>query len=113
MKRNAIKVGDISVIDQKTIYARVFGLMVSHRELDLNDVIGCELSAHLPSMFHPDGSMRIATGKACLKNNLAVEQLKRLPGYGDNPLSLWLMSLPCFPIRRSMTGITFSGNRHV
>ena len=78
--RNAIKVGDISVIDQEAIYARVIGLMVSQRELDLNDVIGCELAAYPPSMFHPDGSMRIATGKACLKNNLAVETSARVWG---------------------------------
>ena len=79
-KRNAIKVGDTLVIDQEAIYARVIGLMVSQRELDLKDVLGCELAAYPPSMFHPDGSMRIATGKACLKNILAVETSVRVWG---------------------------------
>jgi hypothetical protein len=91
--RKTIKVGDIAVIDPEAIYARVIGLMVSQRELDLSDVFGCELAPYPPSMFHPDGSMRIATGKACLKKILAVETL---PGYGGNPMSSWLMYLLFF-----------------
>lgn len=79
-KRKVIKVGDVAVIDQEAIYARVIGLMVSQRELDLNEVLGCELAAYPASMFHPDGSMRIATGKACLKKILAVETSARLWG---------------------------------
>ena len=33
-----------------------------------------------PLMFHPDGSMRIATGKACLKQILVVETSTRVWG---------------------------------
>ena len=36
-------------------------------------MLSCELAAYPPSIFNPDGSMRIATNKACLKNSLAVE----------------------------------------
>lgn len=72
-KWKAIKVGNVIVIDQEAIYARVIGLMVSQRELDLNEVIDCELAAYHASVFHPDGSMRTATGKAWLKKILAVE----------------------------------------
>ena len=98
-KRNAIKVGDISVIDQEAIYARVIGLMVRQRELDLIDMLGCELAAYLPSMFHPDGSMRIATGKACLKNNLAVVTSVRVWGQPsvivvDVSAVLWTFNWP-------------------
>ena len=68
-----MKVRDNAVIDQEAIYARVIGLIVSQRELDLTDVVSCELAAYPPSMFNPDGSMRIATNKACLTRSLAVE----------------------------------------
>ena len=71
--KKAVKVGDTAVIDQEAIYARVIGLIVSQWELDLTDVLRCELAAYPPSMFNPDGSMSIATNKVCLKNSLAVE----------------------------------------
>ena len=44
--KKAIKVRDNAVIDQETIYARVIGLIVSQRELDLTDVVSCELAAY-------------------------------------------------------------------
>ena len=55
--KKAIKVRDTAVIDQEAIYARVIGLIVSQRELDLTDVVSCELAAHPSSMFNPDRSM--------------------------------------------------------
>ena len=64
--RKAVKVGDVTIIDQEAIYARVIGLMVSQRDVDFGQVISCELAAYPPSMFHLDGSMRLATGKAYL-----------------------------------------------
>jgi len=64
--RNAVKVGDVTIIDQEAIYARVIGLMVSQQDVDFGQVISCELAAYPPSMFHSDGSMRLATGKAYL-----------------------------------------------
>ena len=71
--KNAVKVGGTVVIDQEAIFARVIGLLVSQWELDLTDVLSCELAAYTLSMFNPDESMRIATNKACLKSSLAVE----------------------------------------
>ena len=62
-KKNNIKVGNIAVIDQEAIYARVIGLMLSQRQLDFNDVLGCELAAYSASMFHPDVRMKIAPEK--------------------------------------------------
>ena len=97
--RKSIKVGDIHVIDQEAIYARVIGLLVSQRELDLGEVFRCELAAYPPAMFHPDGSMRIATGKACLKKMLAVETSARVWGQPsvivvDVSAVLWTISWP-------------------
>jgi len=71
--RKAVKIGDVTSIDQEAIYARVIGLMVSQRDVDFGHVISCELAAYPPSMFHSDGSMRLATGKACLKKCVGVE----------------------------------------
>ena len=98
-KKNNIKVGNIAVIDQEAIYAKVIGLMVSQRELDFNDVLGCVQAAYLASMFHPDESMWIDTGKACLKNNLAVETSARVWGQpsvivADVSAVLWTINWP-------------------
>ena len=78
--RKAVKVGDVTIIDQEAIYARVIGLMVSQRDVDFGQVISCELAAYPPSMFHSDGSMRLATGNACLKKCIAVETSARVWG---------------------------------
>ena len=51
----------------------MIGLMVSQRDVDLGEVLSGELAAYPPSMFHSDGNIRLATGKACLKKCLAVE----------------------------------------
>ncbi|KAG0726524.1 hypothetical protein GWK47_036353 [Chionoecetes opilio] len=61
----------------EAIYNRVIGLLVSQRDLDLQGVFATELTAYPPSMFAPDGTMRIATGKATLKKNLQVEISQR------------------------------------
>ena len=78
--KKAVKVGDTAIIDQKVIYARVIGLIVSQWELDLSDVLSCELAAYPPSMFNPDGSIWIATNKAWLKKSLAIETSVRVWG---------------------------------
>ena len=41
-----MKVRDNAVIDQEAIYARLIGLIVSQRELDLTDVVSGELAAY-------------------------------------------------------------------
>ena len=58
-----------AVVDQEAIYARVIGLLISQRDLDLHQVLSTELTAYPPSMFLADGQMRVATGKSTLKNN--------------------------------------------
>ena len=55
--KKAMKVRDNVVIDQEAIYARLIGVIVSQRELDLTDVVSCELAVYPTSMFNPDISM--------------------------------------------------------
>ena len=42
----------------------MISLMVRQRDVDFGQVLSSELAAYPPSMFHSDGSMRLATGKA-------------------------------------------------
>ena len=76
-KKKRMKVAGHDVMDPEAIYNRVIGLLVSQRDMDLQDVFATELTAYPPSMFHPDGTIRIATGKATLKRNLQVEISQR------------------------------------
>ena len=54
--------------------------MVSQQDVDFGQVLSCELAAYPPSMFHSNGRMRVATGKACLKKCLGVEMSARVLG---------------------------------
>ena len=65
-------VGDVIVVDQEAIYARVIGLLVSQRDINFHDVLPTELAAFPPSMFKENGQMRDANNKSTLKQNLAV-----------------------------------------
>ena len=56
----------------------MIGLLVSQRDLYLQQVLATELTAYPPSMFQADGEMRLATGKSTLKNSLKVEVPQRL-----------------------------------
>ena len=56
----------------------MIGLLVSQRDLDLQQVLATELTAYPPSMSQADGEMRVATGKSTLKNSLKVEVSQRL-----------------------------------
>ena len=76
-KKKRLSVGK-KVVDQEAIYVRVIGLLVSQRDLDLQQVHATELAAYPPSMFQADGQMRMATGKSILKKNLQVEVSQRL-----------------------------------
>ena len=76
-KKKRLKVAGHDVMDPEAIYNRVIGLLVSQRDLDLQGVFATELTAYPPSMFNPDGTMRIATGKSTLKKNLQVEISQR------------------------------------
>ena len=64
-------------MDPEAIYNRVIGLLVSQRDLDLQGMFATELTAYPTSMFDPDGTMRIATGKSTLKKILQVEMSRR------------------------------------
>ena len=72
-KKKRLTVGEHAVIDQKAIYARVIALLVRVRALNFQEVLGTELTAYPPSMFHADGQMRVAAGKSTLKKNIQVE----------------------------------------
>ena len=72
-RKKHVLVGEHKVLDQEAIYARVIGLLVSNRDLDLAQVLSTELAAYPPYMFHPDGHTRMATGKSVLKKNLSME----------------------------------------
>lgn len=78
VKKKRLTVEEHPVMDQEAIYARVIGLLVSQRDLDLKRVLATELTAYPPSMFNADGQMRIATGKSTLKKILQVEVSERL-----------------------------------
>ena len=75
-----LSVGESAIVDQEAIilYARVIGLLVSQRDLDLQQVLATELTAYPPSMFQADGEMQVATGKSTKKNSLKVEVSQRL-----------------------------------
>ena len=73
-----LPVGESAIVDQEAIYARVIGLLVSQRDLGLQQVLSTELTAYAPSMFQADGEMQVATGKSTLKNSLKVQVSQRL-----------------------------------
>ena len=77
-RKKRLYVGDSAIVDQEAVYARVIGLLVSQRDLDLQQVLATELTAYPPSMFQADGEMQVATGKSTLKNSLKVEVSQRL-----------------------------------
>ncbi len=64
-------------MDPEAIYNRVIGLLVNQWDLDLQGVFATELTAYPPSMFDPDGTMGIATGKNTPKKNLQVKIFQR------------------------------------
>ena len=76
-KKNTIPVGGSGDIDPEAIYARVSGLLISQRELDLNQVLSTELTANPPSMFTPGGQMHPASNMSALKRMLQVEVSRR------------------------------------
>ena len=72
-KKKRLRVAGHEVMDPEAIYNRVIGLLVSQRNLDLQGAFATEVTAYPPSMFDPDGTMRIAT----LKESLQVEISQR------------------------------------
>ncbi|KAG1677098.1 Clavesin-2 [Nymphon striatum] len=68
--RKHVKVGAVKVFDTNLIYARVIGLQVSGRDIDIKDVLGHELAPVPTSMFDDTRDMRIAKSKSTLKKIL-------------------------------------------
>ena len=91
-KTKHLSVGESAIVDQEAIYARVIGLLVSQRDLDLQQVLATELTAYPPSMFQADAEMQVATGKSTLKNSLNVEVSQRLI---TSPTAIVSGSLDC------------------
>ena len=72
VKKKHVLLGNEPVYDQELIYARVIGLLVSSRDIKLDDVLAYELAAYPPSMFNSEGEMKIAMSKSTLKHILHV-----------------------------------------
>ena len=70
VKKKHVLIGKERVYDQELINARVIGLLASSREIKFDDVLACELAACSPSMFNPEGEMKIAKSKSILKQKL-------------------------------------------
>ncbi|KAK8388290.1 hypothetical protein O3P69_020350 [Scylla paramamosain] len=98
-KKKRLKVDGHDVMDPEAIYNQVIGLLVRQWDLYLQSVFATELTAYPPSMFDPDGTMHIATGKTTLKKNLQVKISQR---NALNPIAivvdisalLWTLLLP-------------------
>ena len=73
-RKKRLYVGESAIVGQEAIYARVIGLLVGQRDLDLQQVLATELTAYPPSMFQADCEMRVAT----VKSKLKVEVSQRL-----------------------------------
>ena len=58
----------------------MISLIVSQWDVDFGQVLRCELAAYPPSLFHSNKSMRLATGKACLKKCFGVQTSARIWG---------------------------------
>ena len=56
--RKAVKIGDVTIVVQKAIYARVISLKVSQRDVDFGQVLSFELAAYPPS-FLPEVGARL------------------------------------------------------
>lgn len=96
--KKSVKVGDKDVYDVYVIYTRVLGLQQT-RDIDLTDVLKHELSPLPTSVFKETGEMRIATGKASLKNKLKVmvsaRHVQPDTTIMDGCAILWCVHWPC------------------
>ena len=72
-----LSVGGRDIVDPEAIYNLVLGLLVSQRDVNLQDVFATELIVYPTSMFDSDGTIRISTGKNSLKKNMQVEIVQR------------------------------------
>lgn len=67
-KRKKVKTGTSETLDTNIIYSRVIGLQASSRDIDIHQVLSCELSPVPTSMFLESGEMRLCTSKSSMKS---------------------------------------------
>lgn len=72
-----VKIGEHRVYDQSFIYARIYGLMASNRDIKMEDCLATEMAANPPGYFDEEGKMR-STPKAKLMAALAIRISERL-----------------------------------
>ena len=89
----------MGIVDQKAIYDRVLGLLVSQRDLNLQDVFATEQSMYRTSVFDSDGAMRILTVNNSIYSNLQVETAQKKTGAPITIICdvldvIWTLQLP-------------------
>ena len=77
--KKSVKVADSKVYNTELIYSRVMGLQASSRDINISEVISCELSPVPTALFNDSGEMRISKSKSELKNLTKVEISARYP----------------------------------
>ena len=97
-KKRRLKINSQPVVDSGLIYSRVMGLL-SHREMQLSNLLYHELAPFPLSMFDDSGEMRICKSKSVLKNKLQAEISKRTAGKPntfivDACAILWIIHWP-------------------
>ena len=75
--KKSFRVGDSKVYNTELIYSRVIGLQASSREVNITDVMSCELSPIPTGLFSDSGDMRISKSKSTLKNLTKVDASSR------------------------------------
>lgn len=71
--KKSVNVGGCHVYDTELIYTRVIGLQASSRDMNIEEVISCELSPVPTALFTDSGDMRISKSKSVLKNQTRIE----------------------------------------
>ncbi len=66
-----IKIGEYRVYDQSFIFARISDLILSNKEMKMEDCLATKLVAYPPTYFDEEGKSRIGT-KSTLISALAV-----------------------------------------
>ena len=77
--KKSVKVADSKVYNTELIYSRVMGLQASSRDINISEVISCELSPVPTALFNDTGEMRISKSKSDLKNLTKIEASARHP----------------------------------
>ena len=75
--KKSIKVGDSKVYNTNLIYSRVIGLQTSSRDVNIEEVMSCELSPVPTALFNDTGERRISKSNTVLKNRTKVKVSSR------------------------------------